>query len=162
MLRLAFFHGLESGPHGTKYEALQSLPLGVQAPDFRFAPTLDQRMAIARAWLGSDPAFIVGSSFGGLVAARLAQEHPDLVRGYLLCAPAVHTPEGKAIQTVPHHAAILHGLNDDVIPIHESRDFAAKFGIPLVQVIDDHRLTQSLDWMVALTNLLYTKTMLAK
>ncbi len=36
----------------------------------------------------SAPAFLAGHSFGGLVALRLAQQRPDLVRGLLLAAPA--------------------------------------------------------------------------
>ena len=34
------------------------------------------------------PALVAGHSFGGLVALRLAQRRPDLVRGLLLAAPA--------------------------------------------------------------------------
>ncbi len=34
------------------------------------------------------PALVAGHSFGGLVALRLAQRHPELVRGLLLAAPA--------------------------------------------------------------------------
>lgn len=37
---------------------------------------------------GASPALLAGHSFGGLVALRLAQRRPQLVRGLLLAAPA--------------------------------------------------------------------------
>ena len=48
------------------------------------------------------PALVAGHSFGGLVALRLAQRRPDLVRGLLLAAPA-----GIASGTRGARAAIL-------------------------------------------------------
>lgn len=44
------------------------------------------------------PAFVVGHSFGGHVALRLAQRRPELVRGLLLLAPAGIATTTRAVQ----------------------------------------------------------------
>ena len=59
-----------------------ALPRGASTADFA---------AVAAAVLeaeGLAPALVAGHSFGGLVALRLAQSRPDLVRGLLLVSPA--------------------------------------------------------------------------
>lgn len=48
------------------------------------------------------PALVAGHSFGGLVALRLAQSRPELVRGLLLVSPA-----GIATSTRVAHAIVL-------------------------------------------------------
>ncbi len=58
------------------------LPRGASTTDFAevAAAVLEQE--------GLGPALVVGHSFGGLVAIRLARSRPELVRGLLLVAPA--------------------------------------------------------------------------
>jgi pimeloyl-ACP methyl ester carboxylesterase len=48
----------------------------------------------------SGPALVAGHSFGGLVALRLAQRRPDLVRGLLLLAPAGISSGARSRRTV--------------------------------------------------------------
>jgi pimeloyl-ACP methyl ester carboxylesterase len=59
-----------------------SLPRGASTTDFAAvaAAVLEQE--------GLGPALVAGHSFGGLVAIRLAQSRPELVRGLLLVSPA--------------------------------------------------------------------------
>jgi pimeloyl-ACP methyl ester carboxylesterase len=54
---------------------------------FRLADCADDAAAILRA-TGSSPAVVVGYSMGGPIAQLLAQRHPDLVAGLILCATA--------------------------------------------------------------------------
>lgn len=58
------------------------LPRGARTADFAtvVASVLDAE--------STGPALVVGHSFGGLVALRLAQSRPELVRGLLLASPA--------------------------------------------------------------------------
>ena len=49
--------------------------------------------------LGLPPAFFIGNSVGGNVAARLAIESPDLVRGLVLVAPGGFTPHNFFTRT---------------------------------------------------------------
>jgi len=149
MRRLFFFHGLESGPHGSKYKALCTLPeVEVIAPDFRGMNTADERLACAlKATEGQRDLLIVGSSFGGLVAGLLADAHPERVAAMVLCAPAFHRPEATRIQRTTQ-AVVIHGTRDDIVPLSASQAFCARFTVPLVEVPDDHRLAVSSEVML--------------
>jgi len=76
------------------------------------------------------------------------------VAGLVLCAPALGVQEPPATDValravVP--TAIVHGVRDDVVPIEVSRAFARDDDAGLVRLIevdDDHRLSNSLDLLV--------------
>lgn len=60
---------------------------------------LDEHVADAAGLLrtlAAAPALVIGRSTGGLVALRLAQQHPDLVRGMVLLEPAVFAVDPAA------------------------------------------------------------------
>ena len=149
---LVFLHGLESGPHGSKYKALKAAFGHVIAPDFERMLDVDIRLAQAeKATRGMTGLVLVGSSFGGLVAAVLTHRYPHKVKGYLLMAPALHDkwPGTVAeITTVPTFAHIIHGIQDDIVPLSASQAFSAKFNVPIDIVDDGHRLQGSHDLMV--------------
>ena len=151
-VQLVFLHGLESGPHGSKFHLLQSLGLGeVLAPDCHGVQDVARRLAMIEAALGDTPQLLlVGSSFGGLMALVFAAAHPQQIAGLVLCAPAVHRPElvdlpgspgGGELPAVP--VRVRHGSQDTVVPLAPVRAFCQAQGLPL-QVIDDgHRLAES-------------------
>lgn len=144
-----FLHGLESGPHGSKYRALLSRG-EVEAPDFRDYPTLEERIVVAEAATrGRTGLFLIGSSFGGLLATVMYQRYPDRISRYLLLAPALHQPAAQEVGTVPGQAMIIHGVADDIVPISASRDFANRFKVPLFEVDDGHRLSSSMSQILA-------------
>jgi len=91
------------------------------------------------------PDVIVGSSFGGGLAMHLA--HTGAFTGPLvLLAPAGLKLFG--IPTVKNRAAIVHGIDDDVIPITDSFKIMtdSKEGRKLLlTVADGHRLHKALD-----------------
>jgi pimeloyl-ACP methyl ester carboxylesterase len=72
------------------------LPRGASTADFA-----DVAAAVLEAE-ATEPALVAGHSFGGLVALRLAQSRPELVRGLLLVSPA-----GIASGTRLAHALVL-------------------------------------------------------
>jgi predicted esterase len=142
---IIFFHGLESGPHGAKYQQLTSLG-PIHSPDFRDMD-LDARLAHAEAYTREMTDLVgVGSSFGGLVAARLYSTHPERFRGLVLMAPALHYEEAtSAIERLPspEQITVIHGSLDDVVPLEPVQTFLSKFGIDVTVVEDGHRLAES-------------------
>lgn len=152
MADVLFLHGLESGPHGSKYRALVEEFGEVLAPDCEGVYDVGARYdLVEKATRGKRDLLVVGSSFGGLMASLLASKHPERVAGYVLMAPALHNkwPEAVAkVDKVPEHAVIIHGLDDDVVPVGASRKFAAKYKVRLLEVADDHRLKKHADLMV--------------
>lgn len=162
-MELLFAHGLESGPHGRKYQALVAAGHRVIAPDGR-ALDLEGRVGLlARAIAEIDgrsgrPPLVVGSSFGGLaglLAALVAADQGIVVAGLVLCAPALGLPLPPGLDRPlrpPAPTTILHGRADDVLPIAGSRRFAAEHGLRLVEVDDDHRLAASIPAMLELVD----------
>lgn len=73
---------------------------------------------------------------------------PDWENPVVLPWSFVEVAQGMAWPTVHHPTAILHGSNDDVVPLAHSQMVAAKYGnVRLSIVEDDHRLQQSLEEM---------------
>jgi len=167
MNKVLFLHGKESGPHGPKYEALVRAGFDVIAPDMR-EMDLGERCAVAAELVKVHRPLIVGSSMGGCVAVLVAvSAERDRVSlpGIVLCAPALHygvelTPEARPLSTLgilETPVTIIHGVNDDVIPVELSREYAAIHKCVLVEVDDDHRLNASIGQIVhEVAFLLYT------
>lgn len=159
-MELLFAHGLESGPHGRKYQALVGAGHTVHSPDTRgmdLAARVDVLVdAIATIRPRAGGLFVVGSSFGGLsglLAALVAGDRGHPVVGLLLCAPALHLPLPEPLQRPlrpPAPTTILHGRGDEVIAIDHSRAFALEHGLRLVEVDDDHGLAASIPTMLEL------------
>lgn len=144
-----FFHGLESGPHGTKYRVL-SRHFAVESPDFRgldIEARLEKAEDLTR---NMDDLVVVGSSYGGLLTALLYSRNPERFHGYVLLAPALHLQtEELRVERAPENAVIIHGSRDDVVPMESTSSWmASTFSVPVVVVDDDHRLHDSLDTMI--------------
>lgn len=79
--------------------------------------------------LGQLPLILSGFSFGGYVQARAAQHiHPQPHR-LVLVAPAV----GRAgMPHVPHGTLLIHGEQDDVVPLADVMDWARPQHLPVV------------------------------
>jgi len=152
-VRVFFFHGLESGPHGSKYHALVSAGFEVISPDFSGVTSIPERLEIAeKATDGMTDISVVGSSMGGLVAAILASKHPGRVRKLILLAPAVHKAEAAEITSLPHLTVVVRASEDSVIPSESIVDFVEKFKTGYVIMADNHRLS-SPDSLATLTTL---------
>ena len=141
-MKLLFLHGLESGPHGSKYQALRWMFGEVLAPDCSGVRDAGRRLEIILGEVDRErePLLVVGSSMGGLMAMLLQKARPDKVAGMVLCAPALHRPEAGEIDY--HHlppTRVIHGRHDTVVPLSAS----LPFGDRLTVVDDDHRLAGS-------------------
>ncbi len=81
----------------------------------------------AREQFGELPLVLSGFSFGGYVAARAAQKlHP---KHLILAAPAV----GRfAMPLVPPNTLVIHGEQDDVVPLADALEWARPQHLPIV------------------------------
>jgi len=143
-MTILFLHGLESGPHGSKYQALKAMFGAILAPDCSGVGDPWQRLEIIqKALVGEEePFLVVGSSMGGLMAMLLHQANPAAVAGMVLCAPALHRPETPAFDYAGlPPTRVIHGSRDDVVPPASS----LRFGARLTLVDDDHRLASSME-----------------
>jgi pimeloyl-ACP methyl ester carboxylesterase len=141
-----FCHGLESGPQGSKYRALCDAGYQVIAPDCR-GKSLRERVDIVVPLMRELRPYVVGSSYGGITAVLAGMRAGVELPGIVLCAPALERDEEP--NTDPTTLAlvgptiIIHGVQDDVIPIDVSRRYAARTGAKLIEVHDGHRLENS-------------------
>jgi pimeloyl-ACP methyl ester carboxylesterase len=158
MPTVVFCHGLESSPHGSKFQALRGAGFDVVSPDFQ-GQNLAARVATLEPVLRATPdVVLVGSSYGGITALCGAIRHVEaggLVRGLVLCAPALGRFEAPADSMrlyPPAPTILIHGRADDVVPARVSEEFAAAHpSVQLVLVDDEHRLKQSIAVIVAAT-----------
>lgn len=151
-----FFHGKESGPFGTKYKWMQK-QYEVDAPDFQ-GMDLQERLKVAEDYTKNmKDVFLVGSSYGGLLAALLYSKHPDRFSGYLLLAPALHLPESESVGRVPKYCAVIHSPTDEVVPISPVSKFCTTKGLPLILVEDTHALHDSESEVMDTLNMLFDR-----
>lgn len=146
-LRVVFFHGLESRPWGTKSLYLKE-HFEVEAPDFEGMDIWDRLEKAEAITEGMQDLVVVGSSYGGLLAALLYSRYPERFRGYVLLAPALYLPAADEIERMPENAVVIHGEDDEVVPLQGVREFCAEYGVKVEVVDDNHRLHDSLDPMV--------------
>jgi pimeloyl-ACP methyl ester carboxylesterase len=142
-MRILFLHGLESGPHGSKYRALKAVFGDVLSPDCSGVTSAEQRLKIIIDQIDGDeePYLVVGSSMGGLMALLLHQRAPQRVAALLLCAPALNWPAAKGLDLSKLPPTwVIHGSDDDVVP----HRYSLPFGERLLSVKDGHRLANSL------------------
>lgn len=103
--------------------------------------------------LNKEDLILVGSSYGGLMAAAFACLYEERVNKMVLLAPALHLePFESYCRRVLHvPVAVFHGANDEVVPMEKVRAIAARwFANHTFTVLDDdhslHRTFSSLDW----------------
>ena len=147
-----FIHGLESSNRGTKSVFFRERYPDMLIPNF--SGPLEERMDKLRGLLeGKENLRIVGSSFGGLMAALFAMEDEPRVERLVLLAPAINlvafTPGRGRTLRLP--VWIYHGRNDEVIPIDDVRRTARGTfsNLRFHEVEDDHslhRTFQTMDW----------------
>ena len=153
-----FSHGQESGPWGTKITALaqdaKDVGLAVDSIDYRGMadPAERAKKLIARMRDCSDEILLVGSSTGGYVAVAAAQQQQ--AAGLFLMAPALAVPGWPPLEkTVSAPALLVHGWDDDIVPLQWSIDFARANKARLHLLRAGHSLTEALEEIRALFKL---------
>ncbi len=129
--------------------ALLMLPLAPAALTRRM---LQRSVAVQRqALVAHQIVIVVGSSFGGAVCLALLQRALWSGPTVLLC-PAHQLVAQRAMMPVPAglaalptlitaHVVVVHGRQDDIVPVAHSQTLVAGSSSTLVLVDDDHRLT---------------------
>jgi len=166
---IIFAHGMEGTPNGSKIRSLREAGFEVLAPDFQ-GMALDERVDLLQRVCEvhrTASAVLAGSSYGGLAASIVAMRMPDAFRGLLLCAPALHLDEppidAQTVLIAPKgmKTAIIHGIDDDIVPISCSIEYAERSGEDIVafhQVDDGHRLADSHEEIISAARLLTGET----
>lgn len=188
-----YLHGFASSPNSAKAQDIGSrfaqIQIKLKIPDlnlgdFSHLTITRQIMQVAAQFPSNAPVTLIGSSLGGLTAAYLGQQYPQVQRIVLL-APAfgflshwlpklgdekIQRWQHEQYLEVYHHGVkrwlplnynfvtdarqyqeehltrplptlILHGKQDEVIPIQASRDFANKRPwVKLIELNSDHAL----------------------
>jgi pimeloyl-ACP methyl ester carboxylesterase len=153
---LIFLHGLEGTSQGAKASLLRGVFPEMVIPDF--SGLLSERMETLYPILGErDVWTMVGSSFGGLMAAIFACQRPAQVRRLVLMAPAIILPDFMASNPRPVDipTIIYHGRQDAIVPLEPTLRLARQFFRRLTfnEVDDEHGLygtAQVIDWPVVL------------
>jgi predicted esterase len=151
MTTVIFSHGQESGPWGTKINAMAAMvkELGCTADSIDYQGIADPgkrvEKLIAECSSLTDRLILVGSSMGGHVATVAAAELN--AAGLFVLAPAYYIEGYEDLTPTPPDMpiCIVHGWHDDVVPVENSIRFASGCKAELHAVNGDHRLTANID-----------------
>ncbi len=151
MTTVIFSHGQESGPWGTKIQSMAELvkSIGCSADSIDYQgiadPTDRVSKLIAECADIEDSLVLVGSSMGGHVATAAAAQLN--AAALFVLAPAYYMPGYEELTPKPPEMpiAIVHGWDDDVVPVENSIRFAAACNAALHILDGDHRLTENID-----------------
>jgi pimeloyl-ACP methyl ester carboxylesterase len=150
--RVIFIHGLMGSSQGVKAKLLRGIFPWILTPNFQ--GSLEERMDQLQTILGEEMGWkIVGSSFGGLMAALFAHQHPRQVSKLVLFAPALIWPDFASLPKKPVDVPVVlyHGKQDELLPLEAIRELAEKqFNNLDFQVVDDdhglYKTVHALDW----------------
>jgi predicted esterase len=151
-VNLVFIHGLESTSQGTKGRFFRRTFPEMIIEDY--AGSFDQRMKKLSGLLaGKNDLILVGSSYGGLMAAQFALQNEKRVKRLILLAPALNVPEFcvRAQQQLHLPVIIYHGINDNIVDPYIVQRIAGKVFRQLEHhLVDDdhslHNIFETLDW----------------
>ncbi len=147
-----FIHGLESTSQGTKGVFFRERYPDMIIEDF--FGSFSQRMEKLEGLLArKNHLILVGSSFGGLMAAVYACRHEERIKKLILLAPALHLePYQPYLQKKLYMPiTIFHGWQDHVVPLATVQAIAERLFInhQFNAVEDDHFLHDAfatLEW----------------
>ena len=142
-MRVLFLHGLESKPGGTKARYLQEAGYEVLNPALP-KTSFEDSISIAQDVIDDmKPDVVVGSSRGGAVAMSVSTRGAPVV----LIAPGWSRFMDEQqmrewdIRCEPQRTIILHSRNDDIIPIEDSEALNKHHNIKIIEVGDNHRMS---------------------
>jgi pimeloyl-ACP methyl ester carboxylesterase len=147
--------GKDGNPANPKIAALTAVGVArgftVEIPNFADLPNPEQRVK----WLlhsdaaEADCLVLAGVSMGGYVATVAAETLP--ARGLFLVGPALYLPPYANLDPRPEAdlIGVVHGLEDEVVPVANIRRFAAEFGAQAHLLDGNHSLDAHLPFISA-------------
>ena len=146
MTTRAFIHGLEGSSQGTKSQFFRKRYPDMIIEDYTGG--IEERMEkLHRTLTGRKDLILIGSSYGGLMAAMYACDHEAKTRRVILLAPALNLEEFRPYldHTVAIPVTLYHGSRDDVVPVEDVRKIASRVFTDLTYhvVDDDHPLSET-------------------
>lgn len=152
---VVFAHGKESGPWGTKITQLAKVAANrgyaVISPDYSHThdPQARVRQLLELAPTARRNLVLVGSSMGGYVAAQACAALKP--QGLFLMAPALYFPGWEEEpQGVPALSSVVHGWQDDIVPVERGIEFARRNAAELHLLDSGHTLNDQLDLLALL------------
>ncbi len=151
--KLIYLHGLDSTSQSGKARQFAEKFPGMVTPDF--TGSFEERMKQLKPILGRKKNWvIIGSSFGGLMGTVFACTHPAQVRKLILLAPALLRDQFASylnLEPVSIPTSIIHGTEDDVVPLKPVREIAEKLFTNLTYIVVDdghrlHKAFEELNW----------------
>jgi predicted alpha/beta hydrolase family esterase len=144
-MKILFLHGLESKPGGTKPGYLSKAGHVVINPALPRSG-FEMSVKIAQDIIDTEqPDIVVGSSRGGAVAMAVNTLDAPIV----LIAPAWKRYLSESdiatwdIRCEPQKVIVLHSKDDDVIPIEDSEELKNTYGISVMKVGTNHRMSDN-------------------
>lgn len=161
---VCFAHGKESGPWGTKITHLAAAArkrgFEVASPDYSHTPDPRARVGqlLALAPKARRTLVLAGSSMGGYVAAQACKALNP--RALFLMAPALYFPGfDEEPEAIPPLTSVVHGWNDDIVPVDRAIRFARQHGSELHVLRSGHTLTDQLPALERLFDDLLSRAM---
>jgi pimeloyl-ACP methyl ester carboxylesterase len=151
---IVFSHGQDGEPWGNKIVAMAAVArqLGFLAESIDYrgmadpAARVEKLLAFCKT-LDAAPV-LTGSSLGGHVATAVASQVG--ARALFLLAPAFYMPGYEqytpSAPTCP--ITIVHGWNDDIVPVANSIRYAREYQCTLHLIASDHRMSADIDRIV--------------
>ncbi|GAB6195681.1 alpha/beta hydrolase [Lysobacter xanthus] len=153
-------HGFESGPDAAKVTALaevsEALGFSHERPDYTdldarrdVGPTGDVAARLARLQdriregAARGPVVLAGSSLGAWISGRASLE-ADIAALFLM-APPVRLDTAYPLVAAKVPTSIVHGWNDELIPVDDVVHWARERRADLLLVDDSHRLAAHAD-----------------
>lgn len=147
--KIIYLHGLESTSQSGKARQFAEKFPGMATPDF--TGEFEERMQQLYPILGNEKDWtIIGSSYGGLMGTVFTCKHPTQVRKLILLAPALLRERFGSfldIEPVSVPTVLIHGSEDDIVPLEPVREIAEKLFINLEYIVveDGHRLHKAFE-----------------
>ena len=166
---LYYIHGYQSEPNSTKgkllKEKLNTIPIRYRDCKPEELKISDAIKKIKQQIQNDNNIILIGSSLGGLLAAKTALQLPNNIRQLILLNPAIIPPTQyiTKIQNLPEHILkemqdpqlfkqkikpkiyIILGTMDDIVPNWWSVEFAKTQEATIQFLHDDHSLTQHIN-----------------
>lgn len=145
---VCFAHGKESGPWGTKItrlaEVAKAQGFTAISPDYSHTHDPHERVGQLLDLAPSARTLVlVGSSMGGYVSAMACAKLQP--KALFLMAPALYFPGWEEEPMgCPSNCVVVHGWNDDVVPVERSIQFARTRRATLHLLNSGHTLTDQL------------------